>query len=150
MRARTLCAAAVTAGALAICGLFGSASALPEPSESTLVITAYDSTGLSVVKEMTLKCNPTGGSHIDAHGACAALEEADGEFTSLRPLEIACTLEYQPVTIEVGGNWVDRVVHFDREYSNMCVAGAESEGVFRFPPGKRPVSSLLPVRVMHS
>jgi hypothetical protein len=99
-----------------------------------LVITAYDSTspGWLIVNEVTLKCDPAGGSHVSAEDACATLSSVDGHIEDLDPLLIACPLYYQPVTIEVGGNWRERVVNFDEEYPNMCVAMAESDGVFRF------------------
>jgi hypothetical protein len=125
---------AATAGALLLAGQFAPAAAV-EPSRSTLVITAYDATDPSepVIAEMTLKCEPTGGTHPRARRACATLESVDGNFDALEPLNQACILLYQPVIIEVGGNWRDRVVSFTREYPNLCVAGVESEGVFRFP-----------------
>ena len=68
MRARSVWAAAVAAIALVGSGLVTSASAFPRMSESTLVITAYDSTspGWLIVNEVTLKCEPVwmGGLRI--------------------------------------------------------------------------------------
>jgi hypothetical protein len=135
MRARTLCTAALTVAAIMV---GGSAEASALPSESSLVITAYDSADgdWRVIAEATLKCAPTGGNHLSAEDACDILTEVDGEFEALPTVPVVCVLIYQPVIIEVGGNWRDRVVRFDREYPNLCVAGAESGGVFRFDPAK--------------
>ncbi|HEV2782199.1 MAG TPA: SSI family serine proteinase inhibitor [Actinophytocola sp.] len=142
---RSLRAAAAVAAAIALCGpVAPAAQARLLPSESSLVITAYDPTDETwpVVAEMTLKCAPEGGSHPDAREACATLDWVDGDFTALEPLPVACVLIYQPVIVEVGGNWRDRVVSFEAEYPNLCVAGAESEGIFTFP--EPPTGSCTP------
>jgi Subtilisin inhibitor-like len=137
MRARSLCAASVVAGAIALSGAVGPAAAAP--ARSTLVITAFDSYDPNdpnppTVAEMTLRCDPPGGSHPDPTRACATLKRVDGDVAALRPLPVACILIFQPVLVEVGGTWRGRPVSFQREYPNRCVAYAESEGVFRFPP----------------
>ena len=134
MRLTSVCATALSAGAIVLCGSYPPVGATEQPSESNLVITAYDSSGFiaELIDEVVLKCEPAGGSHLDAVDACATLDSVDGDFEALRPQPIACVLIYKPVYIEVGGNWRDRVVRFQRNYPNLCVAGAESDGVFRF------------------
>src|SRR5687768_17340414 len=92
MRARAVWAAAIAACALVGSGLATSASAFPKLSDSTLVITAYDSSspGWLIVDEVTLKCDPAGGSHVSAEDACGTLHSVDGRFEDLDPLLIAC------------------------------------------------------------
>jgi hypothetical protein len=134
MRLTSVCATALSAGAIVLCGMFVPVGATEQPSESTLVITAWDSSGIVAeqIDEVVLKCAPAAGSHVDAANACAALESVDGDLEALEPLPVACVLIYKPVYIEVGGNWRDRVVRFQHNYPNLCVAGAETAGVFRF------------------
>lgn len=134
MRLTSVCATALSAGAIVLCGIFTPVGAVEQPSESTMVITVYDSAGIApaLIDEVVLKCEPAGGSHIDAEDACTTLDSVNGEFEALEPQSEACILIYQPVYIEVGGNWRDDVVHFQHHYPNLCVAGVESDGVFRF------------------
>ena len=134
MRLKSVCATALSAGVIVLCGLVTPVGATAQPSESTLVITAWDSSGIIAeqIYEVILKCEPAGGTHVDAEEACATLDAVNGDFDALEPLPIACVLIYKPVYIEVGGNWRDRVVHFQHNYPNLCVAGAESDGVFKF------------------
>jgi hypothetical protein len=129
MRAKSLCAVIFTVAAV-IGG--GAAEASPQPSGSSLVITAYGGDDGAVLAEVTLECAPTGGTHTDAENACVTLTAVDGELTDLPVLEVACVLIYQPVIVKVDGNWEDREVCFYRDYPNTCVAWAESGGVFRF------------------
>jgi hypothetical protein len=134
MRLTSVCATALSAGAIVLCGTLAPVGATEQPSESTLVITAWDSSGFvaELIDEVVLKCEPAAGTHIDAADACATLESVDGDFDALEPLPVACVLIYKPVYVEVGGNWRDRVVRFQHNYPNLCVAGAETAGVFRF------------------
>jgi hypothetical protein len=110
------------------------AAATEAGSASSLVITAYDGedTSWPVGSEVTLKCEPTGGSHTEAEDACASLTEADGDLDALPDRELICPEVYQPVTVEVGGKWNDMVVEFERTYANLCFAFSESDGVFKF------------------
>jgi hypothetical protein len=131
MRARTLCAAALSVAAVAVVVCGGPAEA--SLAESSLVITANDG---AMITEVILRCGPAGGTHADAENACAALAGVDGDFDALPEQPVACLLIYQPVTVEVGGNWRNRVVRFERQYPNRCVAGAQSAGVFVFDTTK--------------
>lgn len=112
----------------------GPARASTPAAESALVITAYDATNAArpVIAEVTLRCGPTGGSHPDAAGACATLEQVDGDFDALVPLGLFCPEYYAPVAVEVGGRWRDRAVTFEHEYGNRCFAEDQSEGVLQF------------------
>jgi hypothetical protein len=110
------------------------ASATEQSSEASLVITAYngEDTSWPVIKEITLKCEPTGGNHVHAEDACASLDAVDGDFDALPDRQLLCPDVYQPVTIEVGGAWYDQVVSFERTYPNLCHAFSESDGIFDF------------------
>jgi hypothetical protein len=103
-------------------------------SESSLVLTLHEGMDTSgpVIAEVTLKCGPTGGTHTEAEDACATVSAVDGNLEELGSTCEMCPMIYQPVTVEVGGNWRDKVVSFERHYENECVAGADSVGVFRF------------------
>jgi Subtilisin inhibitor-like len=134
MRRWALGGVVVAVGMSALGGVSASAGAAGVGSESSLVITAYDPEdgARPVVAEVTVKCGPDGGSHPDPERACEALEAVDGDVYALEPLPQGCILIYQPVHVEVGGSWRDRVVSFEREYPNLCVAAVESAGVFMF------------------
>lgn len=134
MRPKSVCATALSAGAIVLCGMLTPAAASTQPSESTLVITAWDSSGFIAeqIHEVVLKCEPAAGSHVDAANACATLNAVNGDFDALEPSGDVCILIYKPVYIEVGGNWRDRVVRFQHNYSNLCLAKVESAGVFSF------------------
>lgn len=134
MRPKSVCATALSAGAIVLCGMLTPAAATEQPSESTMVITVWDSSGIiaTQINEVVLKCEPAGGNHVDAEAACDTLTSVDGDFDELEPLPDACMLIYKPVYIEVGGNWRDRVVRFQHNYPNLCLAEIESRGVFSF------------------
>jgi hypothetical protein len=134
MRLTSVCATALSAGAIVLCGISTPVAATEQPSESTLVITVWDSSGIIAeqIHEVVLKCEPAGGSHVHPEDACATLDTVDGDFDALEPSPTACLLIYKPVYVEVGGNWRDRVVRFQHNYPNLCVARAESAGVFSF------------------
>jgi hypothetical protein len=131
MRPPLLGAAAAT---VAIIVLGTPAVAGEQASASSLVITAYngEDTSWPVVKEVTLKCEPTGGSHTEAEEACASIESVGGNLDELMDRQLICPEVYQPVTVEVGGNWNDMVVAFEHTYPNLCFAYSASDGVFTF------------------
>jgi len=110
------------------------AAATGQGSASSLVITAYngDDTTWPVIREVTLKCEPTGGNHEHAEDACASIESVGGNLDELLDRQELCPEVYQPVTIEVGGNWDDMVVAFEHTYANLCFAFSQSDGVFSF------------------
>jgi hypothetical protein len=137
MHSRSLLTA-VAAGVLALTGSAVPAEAA-EP-KSALVITAYDNyeptaPNPAVIAKMTLQCEPGGGTHPDPRRACAALKKVNGDFAALRKKQVACTLILQPVLVKVSGHWRGRMVTFARDYSNYCVAYAESDGVFQIRSG---------------
>jgi hypothetical protein len=137
MRSWSLLTAVATAGVLALTGSVVPASAAAP--KSALVITAYDNydaaaANPAVIAEMTLQCDPAGGTHPQPTRACAALRKVNGNLAALRSKRVACTLIFQPVLVKVGGHWRGRTVSFSGDYPNLCVAYAESDGVFELRP----------------
>jgi hypothetical protein len=132
MRPSFLAAAAIAVTSVIATAL--PASATEQGSASTLVITAYngEDTSWPVIKEITLKCEPTGGNHAEAEEACASLDAVDGDFDALMSRNTICPDVYQPVTIEVGGSWRGEAMDFEHTYANLCFAYDESDGVFKF------------------
>lgn len=131
---RRLIRCAVAAGVTAALVLPIPAGAATELSGASLVLTLYDGTDTfsPVLAEVTVKCDPTGGTHADAEGACETLEDVDGDLSALESLGLFCPMIFQPVTVEVGGNWREQVVRYEGEYPNRCVAFDESQGLFQF------------------
>lgn len=82
--------------------------------------------------KVTLKCDPAGGSHPDPEAACASLADVDGEFVDLPSTGEACTLEYAPVSVRATGTWEGDPVNYSGEFTNRCIAGVETDGVFDF------------------
>lgn len=108
------------------------AAAATKQPKSSLVLSVYEGIGDTgpMIGEVTLKCDPPGGTHSAAEDACAALDAVDGNFRRLRSTGGMCIMIYAPVTVQAGGNWRDDVVRFERTYGNLCVAGTSSNGVF--------------------
>ncbi|WP_151775348.1 SSI family serine proteinase inhibitor [Streptomyces abyssomicinicus] len=103
-------------------------------SPTNLVITK---TGTSwsgpAVEQVTLLCEPTGGSHPTAEDACTKLAAVGGQFDKLpHATGIACPPVWMPVTVTVTGTWRLQPVDFTRTYSSDCVASTASNYVFRF------------------
>ena len=118
-----LVVAGVAMTVLAACGS-GGPEPVPDPATSTTPATG---TALSVVvsdgsgptTEVSLSCDPTGGTHPDPAGACAWLaagaEQGADPFAPV-PADQACAEIYGgPQTATVTGVWQGRPV--DAQYS---------------------------------
>ncbi|GAA3728628.1 SSI family serine proteinase inhibitor [Salinactinospora qingdaonensis] len=119
-----LTAAALTAAGL---GLATPAHAASSPiGELTLSLGGPDN-------RISLTCLPTGGTHPTADEACASLTAVWGRFKSL-PAEqgVFCPMHYAPVTAEAHGTWAGNPVDYEETFSNACVAGVQTDGVFDF------------------
>ncbi|MEU2116331.1 SSI family serine proteinase inhibitor [Streptomyces sp. NPDC016459] len=133
-----------TATGLALIGsaFTGTAQAAPASlyAPSALVLTigeGEDPASASVTRAVTLTCAPTpSGSHPAPEEACAELEAADGDFTSLTDSEDGnpCTREWNPVTITGDGVWQGRRVTWSATYGNPCELRARTAdgAVFAF------------------
>ncbi|MFC3995964.1 SSI family serine proteinase inhibitor [Nocardiopsis sediminis] len=82
--------------------------------------------------DVTLDCNPSGGSHPKADSSCASLEAVGGKFADLPERGSMCTREYDPVTVRATGRWNGEPVDYTEEFGNRCAAADGTDGVFGF------------------
>jgi hypothetical protein len=123
MRSLTAIAAVSLVVTFAACGEEtspGSAPATTNPPGTALTIT-FDADGKGVdVKTWTLTCDPPGGDHPDAAGACTTLAAAKDPFAPV-PKDAICTDIYGGASIAtIKGSW--RAAPVDARYSreNGC------------------------------
>jgi hypothetical protein len=84
-------------------------------------------------RTVTLRCDPPGGTHPKATGACTDLTAAKGNPGAIKPKQdVMCTMIYRPATATAKGTWRGRVVKFTHTYSNSCVLGVQTGAVFQF------------------
>ncbi|CAL9510784.1 hypothetical protein SUDANB15_03620 [Streptomyces sp. enrichment culture] len=91
----------------------------PAPAGDHLTVTVRDAGG-GADGTYELRCRPSGGSHPDPAGACAAVDRStrwgEDAFAPV-PRDAVCTLQYGgPATARVTGTWAGRPVDatFDR------------------------------------
>ncbi|MEV5978899.1 SSI family serine proteinase inhibitor [Streptomyces sp. NPDC052114] len=113
------------ASAAALSALPAAAHAAPGIVAPTdrLTVTVTDSGGEGD-GTYELKCHPTGGTHPDAAGACARLEEVTvygkDPFAPVPP-DAMCTMQYGgPATAHITGTWQGRPVDATYDRSNGC------------------------------
>ncbi|MFF3445174.1 SSI family serine proteinase inhibitor [Streptosporangium sp. NPDC002721] len=106
--------------------------ARPPRSAKALVLSlAKGDKPLPVAGHALLLCDRPGGTHPDAVRACEALAEVRGDPARLRPRTgVACTLQYDPVTVTASGIWNSRFIRFERTYGSPCALRAATGGVF--------------------
>ncbi|MGW2058813.1 SSI family serine proteinase inhibitor [Streptomyces sp. NPDC001840] len=122
---------AVTAGAAASVVPVPVATAAPQTVTAMSHLTMTKSG--SVNQQVTLQCDPTGGTHPTPEDACTKLTAVKGRLDLLpRAPGVACPGNYAPVTVTVTGNWELLAVNFTKTYTNNCHAGVGSDYVFRF------------------
>ncbi|MFC4001308.1 SSI family serine proteinase inhibitor [Prauserella oleivorans] len=121
-----------SAGSLAACTLTMLCAAGPvsPPPESALTLTVRQADGVS--RAVQLLCDPDAGTHPKALEACTALEQADGNFDALATTRQPCPMIHAPVRATAHGHWRGKPVRHTADYSNPCLADAESSGVFGF------------------
>jgi hypothetical protein len=83
-------------------------------------------------RSVTLRCDPTGGSHPRAAQACADLGKTMGTFERAPKPGTACTMIYAPVIAEAEGHWHGRRVSFHAQYVNGCDLAARTGSIFQF------------------
>lgn len=131
------------AAVTAVCGLALAGSAVPAMAASApgigpatdlaLALHEGETTSGAVLAEVTLLCDPAGGTHPRASAACDSLSKVDGNFAELPPVVGAVCLNiYDPVTAVANGAYRGRPVEFVRTYSNRCDAGSSTDNVFKF------------------
>ncbi|MGV9532584.1 SSI family serine proteinase inhibitor [Streptosporangium sandarakinum] len=100
-----------------------------------LVLTATPGERFSAAasRSALLVCDPTRGSHPQGAQACGQLSVVNGEFTALRPLPgVACTMQYDPVTVTASGIWDGRTIRYQHTFGNSCVMRSTTGSVFAF------------------
>ncbi|MBT2509903.1 serine protease [Streptomyces sp. ISL-98] len=86
-----------------------------------------------ILSEVTLICQPTGGTHPNASQACSALANAKGDFEKLHADDfVLCDITYDPLTLTAKGRGFGKKTNFKKTFSNRCVANLETDGVFSF------------------
>jgi hypothetical protein len=121
------------AAALVSVGLLASpASAASPVGQLTLTLTSATSGG--VFGQVTLTCEPTGGTHPHAQAACDDLIPVNGQISRVPPEQgVACAAYYLPVYATATGTRGGVAETYRMEFSNVCVANAETGGsVFHF------------------
>ncbi|WP_412541484.1 SSI family serine proteinase inhibitor [Longispora sp. K20-0274] len=106
----------------------GPAARVQHPA--ALVLTLTPQTGPE--SEVTLTCDPAGGTHPRAEDACAKLAAAGGDFLRLTPTDEPCTLEYAPVRAHVAGAWRGGLMDYVQTFPNRCAAATWSDHVLDF------------------
>jgi len=89
--------------------------------------------GAGSLVTVVLRCDPTGGSHPQAGDACAALAEAGGDVSAVKPrVGMMCTMQYEPMTAIARGVWHGRPVRYRHTFSNACHMHTTTAVVFDF------------------
>lgn len=90
------------------------------PTRLVLTVSQGEST-TPVQRRASLTCRPAGGSHKQARDACSALAKVGGDFGRLQVTTgMACTMQYDPVTVTAVGRWKGRRVDYKKTYGNAC------------------------------
>jgi subtilisin inhibitor-like len=120
--------------AVPFCLTVPAGAAQQQRPRSSLVITLHDGWNSAgpVLAKVSLRCEPTGGTHVAAEQACTTLTTVNGNFERLWNTGALCPLIYQPVTVSVVGHWRKKPAMFKHSYDNQCFAATESAEVFLF------------------
>ncbi|WP_233515538.1 SSI family serine proteinase inhibitor [Marinitenerispora sediminis] len=134
MRKRQLGALLAAAAVAAAGGVAAAPAAAAQPASAAgarleLTITPEHGEG---ERSVVLECGPAGGSHPRAAEACETLARAGGDFGRVRARSGACTMQFDPGVLRAAGHWYGTPVDYRRDFSNPCVAGNETGGVFEF------------------
>ena len=115
-------APALLVAGLAAAGCGGSAAGEGRPSVNEggrLTVTVVDDVG-ATPRSWTLTCDPPGGDHPDAAGACRAIEAARAPFAPV-PAGMLCTQVYGgPQTATITGTWRGEPVHAAYRRTDGC------------------------------
>ncbi|WP_158673882.1 MULTISPECIES: SSI family serine proteinase inhibitor [Streptomyces] len=87
----------------------------------------------------TLKCFPPGGTHAKPIAACDKLRQIDGDLDRLKSSTgntgVVCTLQYEPVKVQIEGKLKNKKVHWTYTYGNPCLMRQAADNLFLLPPG---------------
>ncbi|KAI8358407.1 hypothetical protein BD560DRAFT_405960 [Blakeslea trispora] len=76
----------------------------------------------------TLTCDPTGGSHSAADGACDVLDDIRGNISSL-PV-VRSKRRGKPVLVSIKGFYHEKPVRFYKTYQSEAIAIQELDGLY--------------------
>ncbi|WP_051468347.1 SSI family serine proteinase inhibitor [Actinomadura oligospora] len=93
---------------------------------------AYPTGNTSGTRYVVLKCDPAGGNHPKAAGACADLAASGGMFDHRPTRNEVCPMIYHPVVARAAGRWRGRPVRFREQYGNDCIMRSRTGRVFDF------------------
>lgn len=109
------------------------AAAWSPKASFTLTIYQGSDTSGPILSQVTLTCDPNGGTHPNPDAACSALQSVGRSFAKLSPVPgEACPLLSQPVTVRAIGTWFRRPEDFQQTYMNRCFAAVNTGNVFDF------------------
>lgn len=85
----------------------------------------------------TLQCIPPGGTHENPVAACDKLREVGGNLDRLKQaadgMGGVCTLQYEPVTVQIDGELKGKKVHWTYIYGNPCLMHQAADDLFTLP-----------------
>lgn len=125
IRSRLVAGAAASAAALAALSAAPPAAHAQEPSPSgdRLTVTVRDAGG-GADGTYEIHCRPSGGSHPDPAGACAAVKRNTRwgkDVFAPAPRDAVCTMQYGgAATARVTGTWAGRPVDAAYSRKNGC------------------------------
>ncbi|MEU5203190.1 SSI family serine proteinase inhibitor [Streptomyces pseudogriseolus] len=95
----------------------------PAPDGDRLTVTVRDADG-GADGTYEVRCRPSGGTHPDPEGACAAVERrtrwGQDAFAPVDP-DAVCTMQYGgPATARITGTWAGRRVDATYDRTNGC------------------------------
>ncbi|HLL65207.1 MAG TPA: SSI family serine proteinase inhibitor [Micromonosporaceae bacterium] len=117
-QAASVALAASTAAGIALAP--APASAAPAPTTRLVLTVAKGESPRPAQSRTLLTCNPAGGTHPNPAAACAALAAANGNPAKLTPAGIMCTMQYEPVTVTIVGQYRNRPVRYRHTFGNPC------------------------------
>jgi hypothetical protein len=99
------------------------------PIEMVLTVAKGEPTR-PIQRRASLTCQPPGGTHRQARGACAELAKVGGRFDKLQLSGGMCTMQYDPVTVSATGRWKGRKVAYQHTFGNSCTLTTTTGPVF--------------------
>ena len=130
---RLVATATMLVAAIATVETTTAAAAVAAPAKPTrLVLTVAKGEGTKPVQyRALLKCRPAGGTHKLARDACSALAKVGGDFGRLQQgAGVACTMQYDPVTVTAVGRWKGKRIDYKKTYGNACSLSTTTGPVF--------------------
>lgn len=84
-------------------------------------------------RTVTLTCDPDGGTHPDAVAACDIVRQVGVGLPdmNLNP-DVACTMQWDPITVSVDGHYHEALVQFTKTYGNACQLAAQTGAFYAF------------------